>query len=262
VLLHFGGMMSLELTIEDSVAYVLINQQDKLNALNLAAFRALDELIDTFNSDSTIRAVVFQGAGNKAFSAGADISELVGITVADATKQARFRQGVLTRLSQLTQPTIAALHGYALGGGAELALACTFRIATPSAKIGLPEVKLCQLPGAGGTQRLSRLIGPSRALDLMLTGRLVGAEEALAFGLVNRVVEDAKIGVQAFLAEFMGNSSQAVRAITRAVLASELPLEFGLQYEADRLTELNLTEDAGEGRRAFLEKRSPVFHQR
>ncbi|EEF22370.1 3-hydroxybutyryl-CoA dehydratase, putative, partial [Ricinus communis] len=131
--------MSIELTIEDSVAYVLINRPEKLNALDLAAFRALDELIDTFNADSKIRAVVFQGAGNKAFSAGADVSELVDITVAEATTQARFRQGVLTRLAEISRPTVAVLQGYALGGGAELALACTFRIATPGAKFGLPE---------------------------------------------------------------------------------------------------------------------------
>jgi len=254
--------MSLELTIEDSVAYVVINRPDRLNALDLAAFRTLDGLIDEFNANPSIRAVVFRGAGTKAFSAGADISELVGITIAEATTQARFRQGVFQRLAELTKPTIAALDGYALGGGAELALACTFRIATRRAKIGLPEVKICQLPGAGGTQRLPRLIGRSRALDLMLTGRLVDAEEALSFGLVNRVVDDALVGAKALLVEFLGNSSQAIDAITRAVLASELPLEFGLQYEADRLAELNHSEDAAEGKRAFLERRAPVFHQR
>jgi enoyl-CoA hydratase len=254
--------MSLELTIEDSVAYVVINRPDRLNALDLAAFRTLDGLIGEFNANPNVRAVVFRGAGNKAFSAGADITELVGITKAEAISQARFRQGVLQRLAEMAKPTIAVLDGYALGGGAELALACTFRIATRSAKIGLPEVKICQLPGAGGTQRLPRLIGVSRALDLMLTGRSVGAEEALAFGLVNRVVDDPLVGAKAFLAELLANSSQAIDAIQRAVRASILPLEVGLQCEADRLAELNLSEDAAEGKRAFLEKRAPVFHQR
>ncbi|WP_157686695.1 enoyl-CoA hydratase/isomerase family protein [Paraburkholderia phymatum] len=252
-------MMSLDVTVDDSVASVVINRPEKLNALDLAAFGQIGRLVDEFNENDGIRAVIFRGTGTKAFSAGADISELKDITVEQASEQARFRQGVLQKLSEMRQPTVAVINGLALGGGVELALACTFRIATPDARIGLPEVKLGQLPGAGGTQRLPRLIGEARALDMMLTGRLVNAEEALGFGLVTRIIQDPLVEINSFIAQFLAHSPVALRAIRDAVRFSELPIVEGLKAEVERLAELNKSYDAAEGKRAFLEKRPPVF---
>lgn len=251
--------MSLDVVIQDPVAVVTINRPEKLNALNLAAFAELGTLADKLNRDERVRVVVFKGAGGKAFSAGADIAELVGITNDEARTQARFRQAMLQKIEDLSKPTVAVMNGYAMGGGVELALACTFRIAARDVKISLPEIKIGQLPGAGGTQRLPRLIGRSRALDMMLTGRSVGAEEALAFGLVNRVFDDPAIEVDAFIAQLTSLSPVAIAAIKTAVYRSELPLAEGLEVEVNQLYELNRSLDAQEGKRAFLEKRAPVF---
>lgn len=251
--------MSFDLAIRNSVALVTINRPEKLNALNLAAFTELGKLADELDCDERVRVVVFKGAGGKAFSAGADIAELVGITNDEARAQARFRQAMLQKVEDLSKPTVAVMNGYAMGGGVELALVCAFRIAARDVKISLPEIQIGQLPGAGGTQRLPRLIGRSRALDMMLTGRAVGADEALAFGLVNRVFDDLSTESDAFIAQLTSLSPVALAAIKAAVYRSELPLAEGLEVEVQQLYELNHSLDAQEGKRAFLEKRAPVF---
>ncbi|MCO5396701.1 enoyl-CoA hydratase/isomerase family protein [Ralstonia soli] len=251
--------MSLNVTIQGFVASVAINRPEKLNALDLAAFAEIGRLAEELDRDERVRVVVFRGTGHQAFSAGADISELVDITNDEARDRAKCRQAALQKLEDMSKPTVAVMSGYALGGGVELALACTFRIATADVKIAFPEVKIGQLPGAGGTQRLPRLIGRSRALDMMLTGRMIGAEEALGFGLLNRVIDDPNCDADAFIGQFTSLSPVALAAIKRAVHWSEGPLMKGLEMEVDQLYELNKSLDAEEGKRAFLQKRPPVF---
>ncbi len=250
---------------EDGVALLTVNRPDKLNALNARVMGELESAVARAETDDAIRGLIVTGAGEKAFVAGADISELAIGDAARGRKMSLHGQGIFRRLERLGKPSVAAINGYALGGGLELALACTFRLATPTSKLGLPEIKLGILPGYGGTGRLPRLIGASRALELLLTGEPVEAAEAERVGLVNRVVPAADLlgAARALLRKIAERPPLAVAAILQTVWNGlDLGLEPALNLEASAFAALATTEDAREGTRAFLEKRKPVFKGR
>ena len=252
--------MGVQLTRQDEFAVITLDRQEALNALSSAVLRDLAQAFDQVAS-SDARALVVTGAGTKAFCAGADIKELVGRSLSEQRRDAAYGQAVLARLDSLPMPSVAAINGYAFGGGLELALACTFRIAVPAAKMGLPEIKLGLIPGYGGTQRLPRAVGEARALEMILCGRTVEAEEALRIGLVHRIAEgDPVQAAIAFARGFSGYGLPALRLARDAVKrALELPLHEGLMIEADLNTLAFQTKDAVEGMSAFMEKRKPKF---
>ncbi|WP_028080709.1 enoyl-CoA hydratase/isomerase family protein [Solimonas soli] len=252
--------MSLNLRHQDGCAVLTLDRPQALNALSFALIREIGAALDEV-AGSDARALIVTGAGDKAFCAGADIKELQDRPLLEQKRGAELGQAVFAKLDRLPVASIALLNGYAFGGGLELALACNFRLAAPNAALGLPEIKLGLIPGYGGTQRLPRLIGESRALEMILTGRAVKAEEALRIGLVNRLVEppllDAAI---AFAHEFCGYGRLAQQFAREAVQrAAAATLESGLRIEADLSTLAYRTADAEEGMRAFVEKRKPQF---
>lgn len=252
--------MSVHLTRQDEFAVVTLDRQEALNALSSAVLRELAQAFDQV-AVSDARALIVTGAGPKAFCAGADIKELTGRSLTEQRRDAAFGQAVLARLDTLPMCSVAAINGYAFGGGLELALACTFRIAAPTAKMGLPEIKLGLIPGYGGTQRLPRAVGEARALEMILSGRTVEAEEALRIGLVHRIAGgdpvQAAIG---FAREFSGFGLPALRLARDAVKrALAVPLHEGLAIEADLNTLAFQTQDAMEGMNAFMQKRKPRF---
>ncbi|HEX5409454.1 MAG TPA: enoyl-CoA hydratase-related protein [Gemmatimonadaceae bacterium] len=256
---------SLLFDVHDRVATITVNRPDKLNALDDATMSELDEAIDVVERRDDIGGVIVTGAGPKAFVAGADIQELSAQGPLDGRVRARRGQAVLLRVERSRKPVIAAVNGFALGGGCELALACHIRIASENAKFGLPEVKLGIGPGYGGTQRLPRLIGAGRALQLILTGEMIDAEEAHRVGIVNRVVpRDALLAESdALLRRILANGPLAVALCIEAVQRGlGVTLEEGLSIEANHFGLLASTEDMREGMRAFLEKRAPRFSGR
>lgn len=245
----------------DELALITLDRPEALNALSFDQLQDLARLLDSI-ADSDARALLFTGAGDRAFSAGADIKELMGRTLVEQRAGAVLGQTVLAKLDQLPLPSIALINGYAFGGGLELALACTFRLAVPSARLGFPEIKLGLIPGYGGTQRLPRLVGEARATEMILTGRDVDANEAERIGLVNRVVRDGDlIEAGSVFAREMTSYSLPVLGLARDAIrrAHDLPLHDGLKIEADLSTLAFQTEDANEGMTAFIEKRKPVF---
>jgi len=252
--------MAVHLTRIDELALVRLDRTEVLNALNFELLRDLDAAFDQV-AGSDARALLVTGAGDRAFCAGADVRELMGRSLEAARRGAAVGQAIFAKLDALLIPSIALINGYAFGGGLELALACTFRLATRTAKLGLPEIKLGLIPGYGGTQRLPRLIGESRALEMILTGRAVMAEEALQIGLVSRLVDgDLLEAGKSFSREMTGFSLPALsfaRDAVRRGLATSL--EQGLEIEADLNTLAFQTADSVEGIAAFLEKRKPVF---
>jgi enoyl-CoA hydratase len=255
--------MAIELSFSNAVAILTLNRPDALNALNLAQIAAIEAAVQKV-SDSDARALIVLGAGGKAFCAGADIKELAAGTLLEHRRDLEAGQRAFSRLHALPMVSIALLDGYAFGGGLELALACTFRLAGRRAKLGLPEIKLGLVPGYGGTQRLARLIGESRALELILSGRTVAAEEALQLGIVNRLLESATLeAALEYAAAFTGFSRLASRFALDAVRrGSAVDVERGLYIERDQATLAFQTEDAAEGMAAFMEKRMPVFKDR
>jgi enoyl-CoA hydratase len=255
--------MSLQLRRLDELALITLDRPTGLNALSFALLRELGTAFDEVAA-SDARGLLITGAGDRAFCAGADISELMGRSQAAIREGAAFGQMIMAKLDALAKPSIALVNGYAFGGGLELALACTFRIAAPSARLGLPEIKLGLIPGYGGTQRLPRLIGEARALELILTGRAVPAEKALAIGLVNRIAHvDLIEAGKSFAREMTGYSLRALALARDAVQRGlQTTLREGLAIEADLDTLAFETEDATEGVAAFLEKRKPVFRDR
>lgn len=256
--------MSLDLSTRDGVAVLTIDRQDALNALNFSLIGRFSKLIDEVAS-LDVRGLLITGAGTKAFCAGADIKELIGRDLMAQRRGAEAGQAAFAKIAALEIPSVALINGYAFGGGLEMALACTFRLAVPSAKVGLPEIKLGLIPGYGGTQRLPRLIGEGRALEMIMTGRTVDAAEAERIGLVNRIVagEDPMADALAFLGEMtrygLPALSFAKQAVSRAL---DLPIHEGLKVEADLSTLAYRTEDADEGLAAFVEKRKPTFRDR
>jgi enoyl-CoA hydratase len=252
---------TIELAVTDRIATVTINRPDKLNALNVAVFDDLTTLVDELANRADIGGVILTGAG-RAFVAGADISELESLTSAQAESLARRGQGVYNRLDALPKPVIAAVNGFALGGGCELAMACHIRIASDAAKFGLPEVKLGLVPGYGGTQRLPRLVGKGRALQLMMTGEVIDAAEALRIGLVNKVVPAADLVKTAndMMKAMLANAPLALAGCIDLVgRGYDLALNDGLALEASVFGRLAETQDKREGTRAFLEKRAASF---
>lgn len=246
----------------DKVATVTVNRPEVMNALSMATIAELDGAIRELSDDDRVRVVVLTGASKNAFVAGADIKELESLTPAEAEAQARRGQAVFEALEQMGKPVIAAINGYALGGGCELAMACSMRIAAETAKIGLPEVTLGLLPGYGGTQRLSRLVGSGRALEIMLTGKPISADEAWRIGLVNRVVSAAELMpiVQTVAAQLATQAPIAMRHILTAVReGSGMTLSDGCAHEASLFGLAAATDDWREGTRAFIEKRRPCF---
>jgi enoyl-CoA hydratase len=252
--------MAVELTKVEDYALLRLNRPEALNALSFAILRDIASAIDEVASWK-VRSLLITGAGEKAFCAGADIKELRGRTMADCKRGAELGQAAFARLEKLPFPSIAAINGFAFGGGLELALACTFRVAVRSAKLGLPEIKLGLIPGYGGTQRLPRLIGEARALEMILLGRTVAAAEAERIGLVHRLVEGAAVdGAVAFVREFSSYSLLALGFARGAVSrALDVPIHEGLKIEADLSTLAFATADAEEGMAAFTEKRQAVF---
>ncbi len=255
--------MSVRLTRQDEFAVITLNRQEALNALSAAVLRELAQAFDQV-ATSDARALIVTGAGTKAFCAGADIKELTGRSLSEQRRDAAFGQAVLARLDDLPMPSVAAINGYAFGGGLELALACTFRVAAPTAKMGLPEIKLGLIPGYGGTQRLPRVIGEARALEMIMSARTLDAAEAERIGLVQRVVEgDVVAGAIAYARTFSAYGLPALKLARDAVKrALDVPLHEGLKLEADLNTLAFQTQDAAEGMNAFMEKRKPKFQDR
>ncbi len=250
---------------EDGIAVVTINRPKVLNALNATVIDELEKCFTELKDDPQVKAVILTGAGDKAFVAGADISGLVELNPLQGKEFAERGQRVFNLIENLGKPVIAAINGYALGGGCELAMACTLRVASEKAKLGQPEVNLGIIPGYGGTQRLPRLVGKGRAMELILTGRMVDAQEAYQIGLVNKVVPHEKLMDEAIeLAKtIMSKGPLAVKYAMEAVNRGlEVSLEEGLRIEADLFGICCATEDKTEGTKAFLEKRKPNFQGR
>jgi enoyl-CoA hydratase len=248
--------------IRDGIAWITLNRPQVLNALNRKTMEELDHCLQQLEQEPGVGVLVLTGAGEKAFAAGADINELARQTPVEGRAFALYGQSVLNRLENLGKPSIAAINGYALGGGCELAMACTLRIAARTARLGQPEVRLGILPGYGGTQRLARLCGAGVASYLILTGEMLSAEEALRIGLVQQVVEPAELrsAAEALARKILANAPLAVRYAMEAIRRGlEMPLAEGLQMEATLFGLLCATEDMREGTRAFLEKRTPQF---
>jgi len=250
---------------KDQIGYVTFNRPKLLNALNRKTMEELGDLLSVARDDAEVRALILTGAGEKAFIAGADINELAQRTAIDGKEFSLFGQGVLHMLETMGKPSIAAINGYALGGGCELALACTIRLASRTAKLGQPEVKLGIIPGYGGSQRLARLCGKGVAHELVLSGEMISAEEALRIGLVNRVVEPAELipAAEALAKKIIANAPLAVKFAMEAIEhGMEMPQEEGLFLEATLFGLCCATEDMREGTRAFLEKRPAQFKGR
>lgn len=255
--------MTLRLTRLDELALLTLDHPEALNALSFALLREFAAAFDKV-AGSDARALLVTGAGERAFCAGADIRELMGRSLQAARDGAAFGQATLAKLDVLPVPSIALLNGYAFGGGLELALACTFRVAAPGARLGLPEIKLGLIPGYGGTQRLPRLVGEARALEMILTGRTVTADEALSIGLVNRIAEGDLVEAGLSFAREMSGYSLCALALARQAVHRGLQtsLQQGLAIEAEFNAAVFQTADAAEGMTAFLDKRKPVFRDR
>jgi len=247
---------------DDAVALVTINRPQVLNALNLATLDELRRVILDLKRDDSVRAVILTGSGEKAFVAGADVNELAVQTPIAGREHALSGQHVLDLIENMGKPVIAAINGYALGGGCELALACTLRIAADTARLGQPEVNLGIIPGYAGTQRLPRLVGKARAMELILTGAQITASEAERIGLVNRVVPAASLLSEAkkLAGQLAKQAPIAVRYIIDAINHGlEMPFLEGCRFEATLFGLVAGSEDMREGTRSFLEKRKPEF---
>src|SRR5271168_2784782 len=250
---------------KDGIAYVTVNRPKVLNALNTPTWADIRTAFEDARDDMAVRGVILTGAGNRAFIAGADISELSKATALDAQRASRFGQEVLDLIENLGKPVIAAVNGFALGGGCETAMACSIRIAVDTAKFGQPEVTLGLVPGGGGTQRLPRLVGKGRALQLILSGEMIDAREAYRIGLVNEIVPAANLiaRAEAILKKIGANAPIAVKLSLEAVNKGlETSQAEGLLLEASYFGLCAATEDKKEGTSAFLEKRAPQFRGR
>lgn len=245
----------------EGIAIITLNRPDQLNALSKEVVCELEHAIAESNADDTVRVVILTGSGEKAFAAGADISEFNGMTPEQGESFALNGQRVFTQIEASRKPVIAAVNGYALGGGCELAMACNLRIASDNAKFGQPEVNLGLIPGYGGTQRLTRLVGRGIALELMLTGNQIDAHRAYEIGLVNKVVpfSDLVPAAKEIATAIASKAPVAISKVLDAVAATEQPVEQGMQAEARLFGECCATDDFTEGVDAFLNRRKPVF---
>src|SRR5689334_23451937 len=247
---------------KNAIAYVTVNRPKVLNALNMATMEELRSAFHDIKKDDSTRVVIFTGSGEKAFIAGADIGELSKHNAVSGKEYTHKGQSVLNLIENLGKPVIACINGFALGGGCEIAMACTMRLASSNAKLGQPEVKLGIVPGYGGTQRLPRLVGKGIAMQMVLTGEMISAEEAHRIGLVNEVVAPAELipRAEAIAAKIIANGPLAVQYTMEAVnKGMETPLAEGLYVEAVLFGAACATEDKREGTTAFLEKRPAQF---
>ena len=252
----------LKFETKGAIAYVTVNRPDKLNALNSGVMAELRQAFTAIKEDAAVRVAILTGAGEKAFVAGADIGELAKQDPVGAKEYTHRGQAVLDLIENLGKPVIACINGFALGGGCELAMACSFRLASDNAKLGQPEVKLGIMPGYGGTQRLPRLVGKGLANQLLLTGEMINAQEALRIGLVNEVVPLGELipRAEVIAAKIVANAPLAVQYCLEAVnKGMDVPLAEGLYLEAVLFAVSCSTEDKKEGTTAFLEKRAANF---
>lgn len=250
---------------ENHTAIVTINRPDKLNALNATVKKEMHELFEKLKSNDDVYVVILTGAGEKSFVAGTDIGELIELDEQSGKEFAKGGQDIFTLIENLGKPVIGAVNGFALGGGCELALACTIRIASENARFGQPEVNLGIIPGYGGTQRLARLVGKGIAHELILTGNHIDASEAYRIGLVNKVVPQGQLmdEAKALAATIVKKGQIAVRFALKAVnMTSETTLTEGLELEASLFGKCAATSDSKEGAKAFLEKRKPAFENK
>jgi enoyl-CoA hydratase len=248
-----------------SLTIVKINRPDKLNALNAETINELETVFNSLRKDDSVKAVILTGSGEKAFVAGADISELNKLDMISAKTFAEKGQSVFSLIENMDKPVIAAVNGFALGGGCELALACHIRLASDNARFGQPEVNLGIIPGYGGTQRLAGLINPGRAMEYILTGDMIDASDALRLGLVNHVYPQSELQAKAeeMANKIISKAGHAVRLAIKAVTATkEISQREGLNYEASLFALCCGTEDFKEGTSAFLEKRKADFKDR
>jgi enoyl-CoA hydratase len=247
---------------QDALATITINRPTKLNALNKATIQELHDAFKTLNEDKSVKAIIITGSGEKAFVAGADISEFAHFSVEEGGRLAAEGQALLFDLVQnLNTPVIAAVNGFALGGGLELAMSCHFRVASDNAKMGLPEVTLGVIPGYGGTQRLAQLVGKGRAMEMIMTAGMIDAETAKNYGLVNHVVPQAELLEMAkgIATKITKNSSVAIAKAIQAINANYIDGVNGYQVEIENFGASFGTEDFKEGTTAFLEKRKAAF---
>ncbi|MFW6124347.1 MAG: enoyl-CoA hydratase/isomerase family protein [Acidobacteriota bacterium] len=257
-----GQYKNLKIEKEENVGWVIINRPDKLNALNQETINELHQAFLSFEEDSKVKAVLLTGSGEKAFVAGADIKELSGLDLSSGKKYVLEGQRLMNLIENFNKPVIAVINGFALGGGTEIALACHIRIASDNAKMGQPEVKLGLIPGFGGTQRLPRLVGKGTAMEMILSGKNIDAQEAYRIGLVNQVVsqEELKPTCKKLALMIAANGPKAVDyAIQSINRGLDKPLNEGLLLEAELFGKTCDTEDSKEGTQAFLEKRKPEF---
>jgi enoyl-CoA hydratase len=260
-----GNLENVLYEVSNGNAWITINRPDKLNALNRRTVGEIVVAVERAKADPEVRVVVITGAGEKAFVAGADIKEMSAMNAAEGQEYSSFLHASLYALERCPKPVIAAINGFALGGGCELAMACHVRLASQKARLGQPEVNLGLIPGAGGTQRLQRLVGRGRAIDLVLSGEMIDAEEAQRIGLVNRVfpADGLREGVEAYAKTLRGKSPIALaRAIEAIVVGGEVSLSEALRVEAAMFGLCFATEDMREGTTAFLEKRKAAFSGR
>jgi enoyl-CoA hydratase len=257
-----SDFQNIKLETKNHIAYITIDRPKVLNALNMATMQELKQAFASIKDDADVRVVILTGAGEKAFVAGADIGELSQHTPVSAKEYTHQGQAIIDAIENLGKPTIACINGFALGGGCEIAMACTMRLASENAKLGQPEVKLGLIPGYGGTQRLSRLVGKGIAMQLVLTGDMITAQEAHRIGLVNEVVAAAELipRAEAIAAKIIANAPLAIQYAMEAVNRGlDLPLADGLFLEATLFGVCCATEDMNEGTKAFLEKRTAQF---
>ncbi len=246
----------------EAVATITVNRPAAMNAMTVTTLQELGMAVSELSTASDVRAVIITGAGEKAFIAGGDISQLRDMNPGDARSLSLLAQGVFNSIEHSPKPFIAAVNGYALGGGCELAMSCDVRIASDKARFGQPEVNIGILPGFGGSQRLPRLVGKGRALEMILTGDMIDADEALRIGLVNRVVQQAELmAVARALALKISSRSQSAVSLCKELVINgmEMDIERAFRYEADLFALSFTTSDQKEGMTAFLEKRPPVF---
>jgi len=247
---------------KEKVARITFNRPKSLNALNTALLTELRDVLEDAEADAEVRAVVITGAGDRAFCAGVDIGELLERSSTEASEWLRWAQGITTYIEKIKKPIIAKVNGFCLGGGIELAMACDFRIASKKAIFGLPEINLAIIPGGGGTQRLTRLIGKTKAMEMLMCGEHIDAEEAFRVALVNKVVpaDNLDSEVDELVKKLLSKSPVTLGIIKDAVNKGiEMDLERALQYEVECFGSAFATEDAREGLKAFLEKRKPEF---
>jgi len=252
--------------VSESIATITVNRPEVRNALTQALMEELADAINQADEDTEVRALILTGAGEKAFVGGADINEVgARTTLTELGPKSRTRRSVYTKLEHLSKPSIAAVNGFALGGGCEMALACTFRIAADTARFGQPEINLGIIPGLGGTQRLVRLVGKGNAMEMILTGDLIRADHALRIGLVNRVVPADQLMAEArgLAGKLAAKAPLALRAAKDAVdYGAEMSLEVALEFENRLFAIVSGSEDRAEGVTAFLEKRQPEWKGR